>query len=396
MVSLCEQRALAAAQRADEEIAAGRYRGPLHGVPWGAKDLLDTAGIATTWGTEPYRTRVPERDAEVVRRLDAAGAVLVAKLSLGELAFGDVWFGGRTRNPWRREQGSGGSSAGSAAATADGLVGFAIGSETLGSIANPCMVCGTTGLRPSFGRVPRTGAMALGWSFDKLGAIARSAEDTMLVLAAIHGSHPGDPDSIDAPLPFDALAGAKGRRIGYLPADFELATTSAAERAALDALRARGAELVEIELPELPLASALVLVWVEAAAAFQDLLLDGRLDEMRRQDAEAWPNLFRSAHLISAVDYLRLLRVRHRILQEMHALFAEVDAIVAPGMGHMLSFATNASGHPALTLRVGFRDDDTPVSVTIHGRLHEEGTLCAIGAALEAELGVAERRPPQT
>ena len=393
VVASCEERALAAARGADEEIAAGRHRGPLHGIPWGAKDLLDTAGIATSWGTAPYRDRVPERDAEVVRRLDRAGAVLVAKLTLGELAYGDVWFGGQTRNPWKPSEGSGGSSAGSGAATAAGLVGFAIGSETLGSIANPCMVCGTTGLRPTFGRVPRSGAMALCWSLDKLGPIARSVEDTALVLADLHGSHPGDPDALDLPFSYDATAGVRGRRIGYVPAHFEGGEASEPERGVLERLRGLGAELVEIALPDLPHSAVYLLVWVEAAAAFQELLLSGRLGELKRQDARAWPNQFRTAHLISAVDYVQLQRIRHRLMHEMHALIEDLDAVVAPGMGHALSLITNATGHPALTQRVGFRDDGTPVAVTLHGRLFDEGALVAIGTALERDLDVWDRRP---
>ncbi len=244
VVTLTRERALAAAARADDEIAQGRYRGPLHGIPWGAKDLLDTAGIPTTFGAAPYRQRVPERDAEVVRRLDEAGAVLVAKLSLGELAMGDVWFGGRTRNPWKLEQGSGGSSAGSASATAAGLVGFAIGSETLGSIANPSMVCGTAGLRPTFGRVSRSGAMALCWSLDKLGPIARGVEDTALVLDAVHGADAGDPDSVTRPLNFDASEPIQGCRVGYLPGLFATADVHPSQPAALESLRAEGAEPV--------------------------------------------------------------------------------------------------------------------------------------------------------
>ncbi len=398
VITVTKQRALAEARRADQELAAGRSRGPLHGIPWGAKDLLDTAGIPTTWGTGPYRDRVAKGDAEVVRRLSEAGAVLVAKLTLGEIAMGDVWFGGMTRNPWSPEQGSGGSSAGSAAATAAGLVGFAIGTETLGSIANPAMKCGATGLRPSYGRVPRTGAMALCWSLDKIGPITRTAEDAALVLAAIHGAHPGDLDSRDVPFGFDASASVQGARVGYVPHHFAAASSDQAdgrERDALDALARRGVELVEIELPDLPYASIYSAVWVEAAAAFQELVLQDRLGELAYQGPNAWPVCFRTAHLMSAVEYVQLQRVRHRIMREMQKLFAEVDAIAAPGMGHTFSLITNATGHPSLTQRVGFRENGTPFALTLHGQLFDEGRLCQLGRALETELNLWQRRPPR-
>jgi Asp-tRNA(Asn)/Glu-tRNA(Gln) amidotransferase A subunit family amidase len=398
VITVTEERARAEARRADAELAAGNSRGPLHGIPWGAKDLLDTAGIPTTWGTGPYRDRVAKGDAEVVRRLSDAGAVLIAKLTLGEIAMGDVWFGGMTRNPWKPEEGSGGSSAGSAAATAAGLVGFAIGTETLGSITNPCMTCGTTGLRPTHGRVPRTGAMALCWSLDKIGPITRTAEDAALVLAAINGGHPGDLDSRDVAFGFDAKAGVQGARVGYVPHHFAAEwsdRTDGAERQALDALVRRGAELVEIELPELPYASIFSLIWVEAAAAFQELVLQDRLGELAYQGPNAWPNSFRAAHLISAVEYVQLQRVRHRIMREMQQLFADVDAIAAPGMGHTFSLITNATGHPSLTQRVGFREDGTPFALTLHGQLYDEGRLCQLGRALEAELGLWQLRPPR-
>jgi Asp-tRNA(Asn)/Glu-tRNA(Gln) amidotransferase A subunit family amidase len=339
---------------------------------------------------------VPKHDAEIVRRLGVAGAVLVAKLSLGELAMGDTWFGGRTRNPWSPAQGSGGSSAGPAAATAAGLVGFSIGSETLGSIGNPCMICGTTGLRPTFGRVARSGAMALCWSLDKLGPICRSVEDAALVLAATQGAHAGDPDSRDAALHFDVRRSARGRRIGFVPEQFDAEETTDVERAALDTLRADGAELCELELPDLPYEGVFVLVWVEAAAAFQSLLTRGQLGELRGQDGSSWPNLFRAAHLVSAVEYVQLLRVRTRVMRETAALFANVDAIVAPDMGSRFHLVTNVTGHPSLTLRAGFRPDGTPASVTLHGQLFGDGALLEIGRALESRLGVWERRPPGT
>ena len=394
VISSSPERARAQAARADSEIRAGRSRGPLHGIPWGAKDILDTAGIATTWGATPYRNRVPERDAEVVRRLEAAGAVLVAKLSLGELAMGDVWFGGRTRNPWDLEQGSGGSSAGPAAAVAAGLVGFSIGSETLGSITSPSATCGAVGLRPTFGRVPRTGAMVLCWSLDKLGPICRGAEDTALVLAAIQGPHDGDPDSIDLPFGFDATASLDGRRVGYIPDWFEANGVSEPERAALGALSRAGLTLESVSLPDLPYETLFTSLWVEAAAAFDELTRTGIDDELRQQDARAWPNIFRTARFVPAVEYVQLQRLRRRSMEAMRDAFHGVDAIVAPGIGHTLLLASNATGHPSLTLPVGFREDGTPAAITLHGRLFDEGTLCRIGIALESELGLGDLRPP--
>jgi Asp-tRNA(Asn)/Glu-tRNA(Gln) amidotransferase A subunit family amidase len=394
VATLCEERALAEAARADREIAAGRYRGPLHGVPYGAKDLLDTAGIPTAYGAPPYRERVPERDAVAVARLGDAGAVLVAKLSLGALAQGDLWYGGRTRNPWKTEQGSSGSSAGSAAAAAAGLVGFAIGSETLGSIVAPCLVCGCTGLRPTFGRVARTGAMALSWSLDKLGPIARSAEDTALVLAALSGADPGDPDSRDAPFPFDAGAPVAGLRVGHDPDWFREGASSANERATLEALARAGAKLVAVKLRELPYETLLLEIQIEAAAAFEELLRAGRLGELPGQGQNDWPNAMRSAWLVPAVEYVQLLRVRRRVMEAMAALFSEVDAVIAGTAGSAMHFATNASGHPALAIRAGFRADGTPEGVTLFGRLYQEGTLVRLGMALERELAdVFERRP---
>lgn len=393
VVTLTDDRALGEARRADAEIAAGRYRGPLHGIPWGAKDLFDTAGIATTWGSPVYCGRVPKEDAEVVRRLTEAGAVLVAKLSLGELAYGDRWHGGRTRNPWKRDEGSGGSSAGSAAATAAGLVGFALGTETLGSISNPARTCGVVGLRPTFGRVARTGAMALCWTFDKIGPLTRSSEDAALVFDAIRGPHTGDADTVDRPFGFEAHAGASGRRIGFVPAHFELDWVTDSEREALAALRRCGAELVEVELPEFPTAGVFVMVWVEAAAAFQELTLGRRLDELANQSEDDWPNIFRTAHFISAVEYVQLQRLREQLIREMHTCFGDLDAIIGPDMGHVLTPLTNATGHPSLTQRVGFRDDGTPTAITLHGQLFDEGTLVELGIALERELRIPDRRP---
>ena len=394
VVTLCEERAIRLAERADVELAAGRYRGPLHGIPWGAKDLLDTAGIATTWGAPPFRGRIPAADAEVVRRLDDAGAVLVAKLSTGELAMDDVWFGGQTKNPWNTEQGSSGSSAGPASATAAGLVGFAIGSETLGSIVSPCARCGATGLRPTFGRVPRTGAMMLCPTLDKLGPIARSVEDTVLVLRAISGSDGADPSSIDAPLRFDAGRPLAGLRVGFAKAAFESGQTSDSDRAALEALRRVGLEPREVELPDLPYDALLLILQVESAATFEELTLTDQDDRLHRQDPFSWPHFFRTARFVPAVEYAQAERFRRHVMHVFDDALAGLDAILAPVHAQPFGLVTNNTGHPAVVLPAGFRPDGTPQAVTLLGRLFDEGTLCRIALALEAELGVRELRPP--
>jgi Asp-tRNA(Asn)/Glu-tRNA(Gln) amidotransferase A subunit family amidase len=417
---LTEARARAQAQRADDELARGRYRGPLHGVPWGAKDLLDTAGVPTTFGAEPYRDRVPAGDAAVVSRLDEAGAVLVAKLSLGALAYGDIWHGGRTNNPWNLAEGSSGSSAGSAAAVVAGLVGFAIGTETLGSIVSPCMRTGATGLRPTFGRVSRVGAMPLCWSLDKIGPLARTVEDCALVLAAIGGHDPRDPSSLDVPLAFDFRAEVAGLRVGFSPPWFAGAGATELDRAVLPALRRLGVETVELSLPDLPYDSLVLILLAESAAAFEELTLSDRDDLLTWQETAAWPNTFRLARFISAVDLVQADRLRRRVMQALDEVFAGVDAVVSPSYEGPLLVATNFTGHPSLTLRVGFqelptRDELTlsdaqrkrtqapsaagqthrvPHAITLFGRLFDEGTLCRLGRALEAELSVWAERPP--
>ena len=410
--------ALTQAARADEELAAGRYRGPLHGVPWVAKDLLDTAGIATTWGATPYRDRIPDRDAAVVRRLTEAGAVLVAKSTLGALAYGDVWFGGRTRNPWNTGEGSAGSSAGSAAVVAAGLAGFGIGTETLGSIVSPCMRCGATGLRPTYGRVSRDGAMALCWSLDKVGPICRRVEDTALVLAALNGHDRADAGSVDMPFNFDATAGVKNLRVGYDPAWLDEEGADPLDSAVVETVKRAGMELVEITLPPLPYEALWFILQVEAATAFEELTLSGRDQLLVRQDKDAWPNLFRRARLVSAVDYLQAERLRRIVMQEMAIVFDDVHAIMGPSFAGPMQLVTNFTGHPSLTFRTGFVDRATraginpigamgrpgdsdagerhsvPHGLTLWGRLYDEGTILNMGIALEAELGVWDRRPP--
>jgi Asp-tRNA(Asn)/Glu-tRNA(Gln) amidotransferase A subunit family amidase len=415
VITLTREHALAQARQADAEIAAGHYRGPLHGIPWGAKDLLDTAGIATTYGAEPFRNRVPAVDATVTERLNAAGAVLVAKLSLGALALNDVWFGGQTRNPWLPEEGSSGSSAGPGAAVAAGLVGFAIGSETGGSIVSPSMRCGVTGLRPTFGRLPRTGAMTLCWSLDKLGPMARCVEDTVLVLNAISGPDGHDLAGVPSELSFDAGADVKGFRVGFIPGWMKEVPATDVDRAALETIRKLGMKPVEISLPDWPYDSLYVILFAEAAAAFEELTLSHRLDELKMQVADAWPNCFRQARFLSAVDLVQADRFRRKVAEEMARVFAEVDLLLVPSLRDEMLAISNATGHPSLTLRAGFvevaeaRSDwapdpknplpkfspprRVPHGVTLIGRLFDEGRLAEAGLALEKEFGVAGERP---
>ena len=392
-ITLTPERAVSQASRADQEIAEGRYRGPLHGIPWGAKDLLDTAGIKTTWGANPYKGRLPKTDAAVVRRLDDAGAVLVAKLALGALAYGDIWFDGRTNNPWKVDQGSSGSSAGSAAATTSGLVGFSLGTETLGSIVSPCMRCGATGLRPTFGRVARTGAMALCWSLDKIGPICRTVEDCALVLSAINGPDADDPASLAIPFNFDATQAAKGMRVGYSPKLFEGKRATDLDRRVLEAARTVGLQLVEIDLPAGPYGALMTILLVEAASAFETLTLTDTDDELVWQEPEAWPNTFRQTRFVPAIEYVQAQRLRREAMEMMAERFRSVEALISPSYAGGLLLVTNNTGHPSLTIRCGFKPDGTPHGITLWGRLFDEGTLCRIGMALESGLGVWDRRP---
>jgi Asp-tRNA(Asn)/Glu-tRNA(Gln) amidotransferase A subunit family amidase len=407
VVTLTTERALRQAREMDAEVARGNYRGPLHGIPWGAKDLLAARGYKTTWGAGPYRDQIIEADAEVVRRLDGAGAVLVAKLTLGELAQGDRWFGGQTKNPWKLDQGSSGSSAGPSSATAAGLVGFAIGSETLGSISSPSTRCGNTGLRPSFGRVPRTGAMALSWTMDKLGPICRSVEDCALVFDAIHGPDGRDKSCIAAPFSWDANVGLSALRIGYVKAAFDLPVTDPenAERqlhptkpyddAALEVLRRRGARLVPVELPDAAYDAMRIILTAEAAAAFDELTRSNRDTELVQQGRFDWANTFRTARFIPAVDYINANRVRSMAIERWDALFRDYDVIVTPTGASGLSqlVATNLTGHPAVILPHGFREDGTPVSLTFLGKLFGERELLAAAHAFQSATDWHLRHP---
>jgi Asp-tRNA(Asn)/Glu-tRNA(Gln) amidotransferase A subunit family amidase len=416
VITLTRELALSQAKNADRDIAAGKYRGPLHGIPWGAKDLLDTAGIPTTYGAEPFRDRIPSTDAVVVQRLNDAGAVLVAKLSLGALALNDIWFGGQTLNPWLLEEGSSGSSAGPGAATAAGLVGFAIGSETDGSIVSPSMRCGVTGLRPTFGRVARTGAMTLCWSLDKLGPMARSVEDTMLVLNVISGPDPGDLSSVPSKLNYDADASVQGLRVGYFPEWMKQNPATEVDRAALDAVKKVGMVPVEVTIPNWPYDSLDLILFAEAAAAFEELTLGGGLNQLKMQVPDAWPNTFRQSRFLSAVDFVQADRLRRKVAIEMARVFNQVDLLLVPSLRDEMLTLTNFTGHPSLTLRAGFvevaeaRSDwapdpahplpkfspprRVPHGVTLIGRLFEEGTLGQAGLALERSFGVAGERPP--
>jgi len=415
VITLTRDHALEQARRTDTEIAAGHYRGPLHGIPYGVKDLLDTANIPTTYGAEPFRERVPKKDSAVVERLNTTGAVLVAKLSLGALALNDIWFGGQTMNPWLLEEGSSGSSAGPGAATAAGLVGFAIGSETGGSIVSPSMRCGVTGLRPTYGRVARTGAMTLCWSLDKLGPMARSVEDTMLVLNAISGPDAGDVASVPSTLSFDANAKVAGLRVGYFPGWMKESPATDVDRAALNVVKGLGMKLVEVSIPDWPYDSLNLILFAEGAAAFEELTLSHQVDELKAQVPDAWPNCFRQSRFLSAVDFVQADRMRRKVAQEMARVFSEVDLLLVPSLRDEMLVISNNTGHPSLTLRAGFvevsqaRSDwapdpkhplpkfspprRVPHGVTLIGRLFDEGTLAQAGLALERAFGVAAERP---
>lgn len=394
VITPCGAQALAEADARDTELRAGRARGPLHGIPYGLKDLFDTAGIATTWGAEPWRDRVPATDATVVARLREAGAVCVAKLAVGALAYGDIWFGGTCRNPWNPEQGSSGSSAGSAAAVAAGCVPFAIGTETLGSIVSPSVRCGTTGLRPTFGRVPRDGAMALSWSWDKVGAITRSVVDTGLVLAAINGASDLDASSVEVPFHAPVTDGrsAKGLTLAYDPRWFAGPAEDA--RDAIAAARDAGATVVEraLDLPGDP-SVLLVSLMSEAAAAFEEMTRSGADDRLSWQADEAWPNSFRQTWFIPAIELVQAERLRRTFMRWMRGALDGVDALLLPPFAGGLLFVTNATGHPQLVLRGGFDAPGRPRAISLIGHPFDEATLVRAGAAIEARLAVARERP---
>lgn len=438
VITLTEDRALAQAKEADRAIVAGKYRGPLHGIPWGAKDLLAVKGYRTTWGAAPYKDQMLDEDAAVVKRLDAAGAVLIAKLTLGALANGDHWFGGVTRNPWNPDQGSSGSSAGPASATAAGCVGFAIGSETLGSISSPSTRCGVTGLRPTFGYVPRTGAMALSWSQDKLGPLCRAVEDCALVLEAIHGPDGEDRSVQPAAFNWNAHEDWRKFRVGFLESEFKFDRAALEERvknfrgitdaekqqfiasaeydqkfndAALQKLRDMGVQMGPVELPKLPYQPMVSILDVEAAAAFDELTRTGRDKLMVNQTPGGWPNTFRAARFVPAVEYVQANRAKFMAMQQVAKVLDGYDVIVAPTGGEQLT-VTNLTGHPALILPNGFRGDDappaqkgqdgmvgnyggrnTPVSLTFLGQLYGEAKLLALARAYQDSTKFHLRHP---
>jgi Asp-tRNA(Asn)/Glu-tRNA(Gln) amidotransferase A subunit family amidase len=416
VITLTYDLAISQARKADQEIAAGKYRGPLQGIPWGAKDLLDTEGIPTTYGAEPFRNRIPNQSAVVVNRLHEAGAVLVAKLSLGALALNDIWFGGQTMNPWLLVEGSSGSSAGPGAATAAGLVAFAMGSETGGSIVGPSMRCGVTGLRPTYGRVPRTGAMTLCWSLDKLGPMARGVEDAMLVLNAISGADAGDPASVPSKLDFDANGSVRGLRVGYFSDWMRHPPATDIDRKALETAKEIGIVPVEVRIPDWPYDCLDLILFAESAAAFEELTLSGGLDQLKVQTPDAWPNIFRQSRFLSAVDFVQTDRFRRKVANEMARVFSEVDLLLVPSLRDEMLTITNFTGHPSLTLRAGFvevsqaRSDwapdpsrplpkfspprRVPHGITLIGRLFDEGTIGRAGIALEKAFQVIEERPP--
>ncbi|MEZ4386015.1 MAG: amidase [Candidatus Krumholzibacteriia bacterium] len=398
VITLMEERALAHAAEADREAAAGRWRGPLHGIPCGVKDLLAVPGHLTTWGAAPYQDQVRPELATVCRRLDEAGAVIVAKLTLGALAWGDVWFGGMTRNPWNPDEGSSGSSAGSASAVAAGLLPFAIGTETLGSIVSPSTRCGATGLRPTFGRVSRHGAMALSWSMDKIGPITRSADDAARVLDVIMGPDGLDPTVIDAPFRPD-LADLVTIRVGYLAEFFEPAEGEddrpglALDRAVLDVLRDAGIALVPVSLPARDPSPQAIILTAEAATAFEELTLSGRDDLLTRQIRNAWPNTFRAAHFIPAVEYLQACRQRLLLMRDFEPLFAQVDVYVTPSFAGPGLLMTNLTGHPQLVMPDGFLPDGSPHSISLVGDLYGEAAMVAVAAAYQARTDWHRHRP---
>jgi Asp-tRNA(Asn)/Glu-tRNA(Gln) amidotransferase A subunit family amidase len=393
VITLTEELALQQAKEADAQIKAGHYKGLLHGIPYGAKDLLATRTYKTTWGSVPYKNQIINTDATVIKKLADAGAVLIAKLTLGELAMGDVWFGGKTRNPWNPKVGSSGSSAGSAAAVAAGLVPFAIGTETLGSIVSPSTVCGVTGLRPTFGRVSRTGAMALSWSMDKIGPMCRSVEDCAIVFNTIYGPDGLDKTVIEAPFNYNGNRTIKTLRVGYLKNDFDKLPPSNKPyaEAALQKLKEMGINLIPVDMPELPATDLLFIISAEAAAAFDELTRSNKDDLMVRQLKSAWPNEFRTARFIPAVEYIQANRIRTLLIEQMEAKMKNIDVVVAPTYGGLR--VTNLTGHPCVVLPNGFTPEQTPTSLTFIGKLFDEAALLTVAKAYQDATGFHKKHP---
>lgn len=395
VITITEERAMQQARTADKEISEGKYRGVLHGIPFAVKDLLATKDYKTTWGSVPFKDQMINQDAAIITKLENAGAVLIAKLTMGELAWGDVWFGGKTRNPWDTTKGSSGSSAGSASAVSAGLVPFAIGTETWGSIVSPSTVCGTTGLRPTYGRVSRSGAMALSWSMDKIGPICRSAEDLAIVFDVICGTDKSDPTLYDVPFNYQPGITLKGMKIGYLKKDFEKQYDfHTNDSITLAKLKELGAELVPIELPALPVNDLAIILSAEAAAAFDELTRNNKDDLLVRQIKNAWPNSFRASRFIPAVEYINANRVRTILIQEMQKIMEKVDLYVAPSWEGDNLLLTNLSGHPCVVVPNGFSENGTPTSITFMGRLFDEGRLIAFAKLYQDATDFHKKHPP--
>jgi Asp-tRNA(Asn)/Glu-tRNA(Gln) amidotransferase A subunit family amidase len=395
VITYTDSLALAQAAKADAEIKAGHYRGLLHGIPYGLKDIISVRGYPTTWGSPLYKERQFDMDATVYQKLTSAGAVLLAKLTVGEFAYGDVWFGGKTRNPWNPDSGSSGSSAGSASAVSAGLLPFAIGTETWGSIVTPSTLCGATGLRPTFGRISRAGVMSLCPSMDKIGPICRSVEDCAIVFNAIYGLDPLDPATVDASFSYTPDVNFTKLRIGYLKADFEKDTAWLKQtEGTLYFLRKFGAKLVEIEVPDYPIMSMSIIVTAEAAAMFDELTLTNQDDKMVRQSKDAWPNLFRAARFIPAVEYIQAQRLRTLVIEQMAEVMSKVDLYITPSLDDRTTLLTNLTGHPAVVVPNGFTKDGIPTSICFIGRLMDEATLLAVAKAYEDATGFNTYPPP--
>lgn len=396
VTTLTEELALEQARKADQEIKAGKYKGMLHGIPFGVKDLLSTRKYKTTWGATPYKDQLIDEDATVVKRLQDAGGVLVAKTTLGALAMGDVWYGGKTRSPWDVKKGSSGSSAGSASAVAAGLLPYAIGTETLGSIVSPSTACGTTGLRPTFGRVSRQGAMALSWSMDKIGPIARSAEDCAIVFNAIYGPDGKDISVHDAPFNYNKNINPRKLRVGYLKNDFEreYGAFKPNDQATLEALRKAGIELVPVELPNLPARDLTLTITVEGAAAFDELTRSGRDSLLVQQHKNAWPNTFRTGRFIPAVEYLQAQRVRTLLIQQMQENLKDVDVYISPSFASSNLVVTNLTGHPCVVVPNGFQKNGMPTTITFMGKLFGEAQVLAFAKFYQDLTNHEEQHPP--
>lgn len=395
VITITEERAYAEAKKADLEIRSGKYRGMLHGIPYGVKDLLSTKNYKTTWGASPFKDQLIDEDAEVIKKLSSSGAVLIAKFSMGELAWGDVWFGGRTRNPWDTTKGSSGSSAGSASAVSAGLVPFAIGTETWGSIVSPSTVCGVTGLRPTYGRVSRTGAMALSWSMDKIGTICRNAEDLAIVFNSIYGSDGKDQTIINAPFNYSPKIDLKKLKIGYLKNDFDRKYPfHDHDSIALKELEKLGAELIPVELPTITNYDISFILTAEAGAAFDELTRSNKDDQLVRQIKNAWPNVFRSSRFIPAVEYINANRIRFLLIQQMQEMIKDLDFYIAPSWVGNNLLVTNLSGHPSVVVPTGFSAARTPTSITFIGKLFDEGTIIAAAKKYQDATGHHKKRPP--